>query len=204
MEVERSRAKKSFLARSRSKRFKGPNISKAVYGKEMVTKLSYSFQATASSGIYSGVLPLVSSLRASNDWGNYAASYQNFNILKVKIQYVPCGQAGATPNAVRALGICYTVKDADALTNLNQVADHTIGHTVLRLEKGKKIYSDCSGDEIWIDNRPTIYHSWYGVRFQEHGKNPKSELDGYKLEDYLKEKERLFGQPLVREILSES
>ena len=125
MEVERSKAKKSYLSRSRSKRFKGPNISKAVYGKEMVTKLSYSYAASASSGLYTAVIPLVSTLQASNDWANYAASYQNFNILKVKIQYVPCGQAGATPNAIRALGICYTVKDNNAVTNLNQIADHT-------------------------------------------------------------------------------
>lgn len=128
MEVERSAARRKTLARSRSKRFNpAPKISKAVYGKESVVKLAYTFNAnaTAGTGIYSNVQSLVAVLQVSNDWANYAASYQNFNILKVKIQYVPCGQAGSVPNAIRALGICYTVKDNTALTNINQVADHT-------------------------------------------------------------------------------
>jgi hypothetical protein len=42
---------------------------------------------------------------------------------------------------------------------------------------------------------------WYGTRFQENGLQPKLELDGYKLVDHLKNKQRLFAQPLVREIL---
>lgn len=127
MEVERSAARKKALARSRSKRYTGPKISKAVYGKEMVAKLSYTFMATGTggSGIYSTVQRMVAVLQASNDWANYAASYQNFNILKIKIQFVPCGQAGAVPNAPRILGLCYSCKDDTALTSLQYVADHT-------------------------------------------------------------------------------
>lgn len=76
-----------------------------------------------------------------------------------------------------------------------------IGYKVERLEKGTRIYPDFIGDEIWIAGKPTIAHMWYGVRFQENGLRPKMELDGYSLIDHIKNKRRLFAQPLVREIL---
>lgn len=76
-----------------------------------------------------------------------------------------------------------------------------LGYKVERLEKGPKVYTDCIGDEIWIGNKPTIYHHWYGTRFREHTDNPALELDGYSLNDHMENKVRLFTQPAVREIL---
>jgi hypothetical protein len=76
-----------------------------------------------------------------------------------------------------------------------------LGYKINRLEKGKKIYPDCIGDEIWIGDKPTIYHHWYGTRFRENTDNPQPELDGYVLREHLENKARVFAQPLVREIL---
>jgi glycosyltransferase involved in cell wall biosynthesis len=78
------------------------------------------------------------------------------------------------------------------------------GYKVLRLEKSAKVYTDCIGDEINIGERPAIFHGWYGTRFRENTDNPALELDGYKLEDHLKEKARVFSQPLVMEIMRET
>ena len=128
MEVERSRAKKSYLSRSRSRMFKQPNISKAVYGKENVVKLTTTVQALtgAGDGIWRTVYPLVQTLQASNDWANFAGSYQNFNIIKVKIQVIP-GVSSPTSTAftnTQFMGIAYSGKDATAVTNINQLPDY--------------------------------------------------------------------------------
>lgn len=78
-----------------------------------------------------------------------------------------------------------------------------LGFKVERLEKGVKVYPDCIGDEIYLADKPTFFHSWYGTRFNENDpKKTKSELDGYKLIDYLAEKKRVFKQPQVKKILS--
>lgn len=76
-----------------------------------------------------------------------------------------------------------------------------LGLNVERFAPGFKIYS-CYGDQFYINSQPSFYHHWYGTRFNEH--NPakrKDELDGYKYEDYLKNKQALFSQDLVKQIL---
>lgn len=76
-----------------------------------------------------------------------------------------------------------------------------LGFKVHRLVKGKKRYN-CIGDEIEIAGKPTIYHHWYGTRFNEN--NPltkKLELDGVSIHDYFKTKDELFSQSLVENIL---
>jgi glycosyltransferase involved in cell wall biosynthesis len=72
---------------------------------------------------------------------------------------------------------------------------------VKRFKKGSKVY-ECKGDELWIKNKPTIYHHWYGTRFRENvpGKE-KQILDGFTLQDHKKNKALLFSQPEVKEIL---
>jgi len=76
-----------------------------------------------------------------------------------------------------------------------------LGDKVHRLEKGAKKYG-LMGDEIHIKGQPTIYHHWYGTRFRENDPaHTIQELDGYKLEEYLQEKAKLYQQPLVQEIL---
>jgi len=76
-----------------------------------------------------------------------------------------------------------------------------LGYKVMRLEKGKKEYG-CIGDEIHFGSKSLIYHHWYGTRFCENNPEKKKEkLDGYTLEEHLKNKERLFEQPKVKEIL---
>ncbi len=76
-----------------------------------------------------------------------------------------------------------------------------LGFKVERLEKGTKVYPGFIGDEIIVAGQPTAAHMWYGVRFQENTPHPKLELDGYKLEDHLKNKALLFSQPAVKDIL---
>jgi glycosyltransferase involved in cell wall biosynthesis len=75
------------------------------------------------------------------------------------------------------------------------------GYKVERLEKGAKVYAEKNGDDIWLAGQASVYHAWYGTRFQENTPHPKLELDGYKLEDHLKNKARLFAEPAVKEIL---
>jgi len=128
MEVERSKGKKSHLARSRSKFYKEPAISKAVYGKETVVKLTTTVKGLTTNldGVWRSVYAMNQTLRASNDWQNYADSYQNFNILKVKVQIVTGSMlpTSAAFTNTHLMGIAYTVKDSAALANINQIADH--------------------------------------------------------------------------------
>jgi len=81
-----------------------------------------------------------------------------------------------------------------------------LGYECLRLPKGKKIYmTDFQiGDEIDIAGKPSIYHHFYGTRFNENNeKILKQELDGIKLEDHLKRKAAFFANPEVKAILEE-
>ena len=76
-----------------------------------------------------------------------------------------------------------------------------MGFKVERLEKGAKVYN-CIGDEIHLNGTSVMYHHWYGSRFNENNpKNKKDELDGYTLEEHLKNKKQLFEHPRVQEIL---
>ena len=76
-----------------------------------------------------------------------------------------------------------------------------LGFKVERLQKGTKVYN-CIGDEIHLNGTSLVYHHWYGSRFCEN--NPvrkRLNLDGYSLEEHLKNKKALFEHPIVREIL---
>jgi len=76
-----------------------------------------------------------------------------------------------------------------------------LGFSVERISPGCKIYK-CYGDEFYVDEKPTFYHHWYGTRFCENRpERKKEELDGYRIEDYLANKAKLFEEPLVKEIL---
>jgi hypothetical protein len=79
-----------------------------------------------------------------------------------------------------------------------------LGYKVERIGMGEKIYDkEALGDEFWIKGQPTIYHHWYGTRFSEHWEPKKHQsVDGKSLESYLKRKENIFNQPLVKEILN--
>ncbi len=77
-----------------------------------------------------------------------------------------------------------------------------LGYEVVRLEKGPKIYAEHIGDEIVIGGVSSLYHAWYGSRYQESGLNPKQELDDRPLADYLDQKRAVFAEPLVKEILA--
>ena len=78
-----------------------------------------------------------------------------------------------------------------------------LGFKVERLEKGGGIYEDCTGDEILLNGKQTIFHTWYGSRFNENNPDKtKSSLDGYSLKAYLENKKKIFEQSLVREILA--
>lgn len=76
-----------------------------------------------------------------------------------------------------------------------------LGFSVQRFVPGVKVY-DCSGDEFWIKDKATIFHSWYGTRFCENRPDrKKADIDGYKIEKYLENKVKVFNQSLVKEIL---
>jgi len=77
-----------------------------------------------------------------------------------------------------------------------------LGYKVARLEKGEKEY-DCIGDEIHFGKSSLVYHHWYGTRFCENNPEKRKEtLDGYSLEEHLKNKKHLFDNPGVKEILA--
>lgn len=76
-----------------------------------------------------------------------------------------------------------------------------LGYKIMRLKKGEKEYG-CIGDEIHLVGMPTFYHHWYGTRFCENNSEKRKEkLDGYTLEEHLKNKEQLFEHPKVKKIL---
>ena len=76
-----------------------------------------------------------------------------------------------------------------------------LGYGVVRLEKGAKVY-DHPGDEVVINGASSVFHGWYGSRFQENGPAPKLRLDGIDVAQHIIEKQRLFDEPQVKEILS--
>lgn len=78
-----------------------------------------------------------------------------------------------------------------------------LGFRAILLPKGAKLYPDCRGDEIYVAGQPTIFHAWYGTRFRENTAAAKGELDGYRIEDHLMDKKRVFAQPLVRSLIDE-
>lgn len=76
-----------------------------------------------------------------------------------------------------------------------------LGFKVERLQKGEKTYN-CIGDEIHLGGESTIFHMWYGTRFNENNpERKKDKLDGYTLKEHLKNKAQLFEHPKVKEIL---
>ena len=77
-----------------------------------------------------------------------------------------------------------------------------LGYEVIRLDKGPKVYAEKIGDEILIAGISTIYHAWYGSRYQESSLHPKAELDGRPIAHYIDQKTSLFAEPLVKEILA--
>jgi GT2 family glycosyltransferase len=80
-----------------------------------------------------------------------------------------------------------------------------LGFEVVRLFKGPKVYQGISWyDQIWINDKPTIGHMWYGTRFQEsNSARTKAELDGIKLADHLARKAAFMAEPFVQAILAE-
>lgn len=77
-----------------------------------------------------------------------------------------------------------------------------MGYEIVRLERGAKVYKNASGDEIYLNNKPTFYHHWNGTRFNENNpKIRKSILEGVTIEEHLEGKKRLFAHRAVREIL---
>lgn len=132
MDIERGIARRAYVNRSRSFRNrpikKVAKISDARYGRETTVKLSTIKDLSSdATGYVKNVEGLVALLQTSNDWANYAASFQLFNINKIKIQFL----SGATETGpsgqpeLDAVGLCYSTKDSTALTSLKQVVDHT-------------------------------------------------------------------------------
>jgi len=130
MEVERCAARSAAIKRSRSKlRFKKkkvyPQITRSIYGKEVVVKLSRLMDVNATTGRAVFSHELVQIVQGGNDWTNYAASFQLYNIIKVKVQVMPAMvwvDANLNPT-LKACAICYNSKDSTAPTALNQVTD---------------------------------------------------------------------------------
>lgn len=135
MEVERAGARSALFARSRRGPFKKkfikrtgyqPQISRALYGRETVVKLSYTKDLFTSLARLRSVEGLVAALRASNDYTNYSNSFQQFNILKVSMRILIGNTAAGTtalPSA-NVIGMAYSLKSDSVLSDLNQIADH--------------------------------------------------------------------------------
>lgn len=130
MDVERRAAR---VQRVRSSRFKNkpktyklPPIREANYGKSITCKLRrMGTLSTQVAGPMNTVVGLIASLQGSNDWADFAGSYQFFNINKVKVHIFPTN--ATTAFAVPAVGLCgmaYTGKDSNVITNMNQVSDY--------------------------------------------------------------------------------
>jgi len=129
MEVERRAARVQRLKSSRFRKRrpnKMPPIREANYGKSITTKLRrYGTLSTQVAGPMNTVVGLVASLQGSNDWADFAGSYQFFNINKVKVHIIPTN--GTIAFATVAVGLCgmsYTGKDSNAITNMNQISDY--------------------------------------------------------------------------------
>lgn len=100
-------------------------------------------------------------------------------------------------------GFSFTAKELDVGRKIYyDIID--LGYETLRIfsnyenEKKEKFYKGAWGDEYYIEDKPTIYHNWYGTRMWGRNEN---EIDGFKRTDLEKCKELLFNQPLVKEIL---
>jgi len=136
MEVERGLARRKTLSRSRQRfGFKKkyiartgyqPQISRALYGRETVVKLCYTKDLFTSLARVRAVEGLVANLRASNDYANYSNSFQQFNILKVKVRVLIGNTSAGTTTlpSANVLGLCYSLKSDSVLSDINQIPDH--------------------------------------------------------------------------------
>jgi len=80
-----------------------------------------------------------------------------------------------------------------------------LGFKVKLFARGPQVYTLVGGDEIWINNKPTMYHHHYGTRLRYHGNNnwkwhgwklPQSEITRHE-----KRTVGLFKQPQVKQIM---
>lgn len=113
--------------RQRQKRLKIPKqISTANFGKEVTIRLATLGACTTTAGVAKTVFGLTTSLQAGNDWANLAATYQQFNIVHVRVQCLLPGIVNGTVAGPygQVLGICYSTKDSTALSNINQIGDY--------------------------------------------------------------------------------
>ena len=80
-----------------------------------------------------------------------------------------------------------------------------LGHEVVRLEKGAKLYKNTSWyDQLWLNDKPLCAHFWSGSRFQEAcPARTKQILDGVSLADHLARKAAFFSEPEIMAILEE-
>jgi len=137
MEMERAAARSSAIRRSRYKpRYKKrkpyAQITRSIYGREVIVKLTYLQDVNGTSGRLVGARDLVAMLQASNDWANYAGSFQLFNVTKVKVQLIPAMvwvDANLNPT-LKCMAVCYSSKDSTAPGELKQVTD-TDNYTLL-------------------------------------------------------------------------
>jgi glycosyltransferase involved in cell wall biosynthesis len=79
------------------------------------------------------------------------------------------------------------------------------GHEVHRVDAGyeshgAKFYPGVFGTEYYIFGKPTVFHAWYGARMADLPLD--GSVDGYKKADFERDKELVFSQPLVKEIMA--
>jgi glycosyltransferase involved in cell wall biosynthesis len=76
------------------------------------------------------------------------------------------------------------------------------GFKVFRIDSGyepdgSKFYPGSFGTEYYIGGQPSLYHEWYSARMWQ-----KKQVDNYKREDFERNKQAVFGHPLVKDILA--
>lgn len=79
------------------------------------------------------------------------------------------------------------------------------GFETLRVAPGyesgdRKYYPDVFGTEYYVYSKPTVYHQWYSARMSHVADG--GAIDNYAKADFMRDKERLFSMPLVRDILT--
>jgi len=77
-----------------------------------------------------------------------------------------------------------------------------LGFKVVRLSPSKKIYN-CKGDQFWLNEKATFWHSWYGTRFcHNHPIKRRRSVDGRRIEEFLANQKRLFREQRVKNIMN--
>lgn len=121
-DIARRNKRNKFIRKSRYNKL--APITRTLYGKSIVAKLSHSITGSVSAADdFNTVIALQSVMAASNDWANFQNAYALYNILHITVQIYPQSFVYSA-NQLKLVGVCYDTKNNAVIGSLGSIYDH--------------------------------------------------------------------------------